>query len=326
MSAIRRGRRFLFAVSLVAWGSSAAAAPTAEDRVLAQSLAEEGRELMNAGEIPAACTKLAQSHRLDATLGTLLDLAQCHEKEGKVASACAEFKDAAAMARTMKDVDREESATRHAEALEGRLPQLVLLVPEAARGSLEITLDAAPIPRDAWGNKVPVDPGAHRIEARAPNKQTWSRDVVVAVTPGQTSVEVPVLADVPDERREARPIAPPAGAGNAAPESTSSLPTIGWITGGVGVAALGVGAFFGARTLSLKSDRDAHCAAGNVCDQEGVALDSDARSAATISTIGIVSGAVLVAAGVALVLVGNGKSAQTRTSVGANGAIIGARW
>src|SRR5688500_4004572 len=90
MSVTRRGRRWgiaaaLVAPVLVASARSASADPTPADRVLAESLAEEARELMNAGEVSAACAKLAQSHRVDATLSTLLDLAECHEKEGKIA-------------------------------------------------------------------------------------------------------------------------------------------------------------------------------------------------------------------------------------------------
>src|SRR5262245_23729372 len=124
----RRG--VLLAGALTLSASSAFGAPSPADRVLAESLFQEARDLMNADRVPEACAKFAESYRLDSTLGTLLNLAVCHEKEGKIASAWAEFKDAASMARANHQPDRDAMATKHAESLQGQLSYVVLLVPE----------------------------------------------------------------------------------------------------------------------------------------------------------------------------------------------------
>lgn len=64
---------------------------------------------------------------------------------------------------------------------------------------------------------------------------------------------------------------------------------------GMGLAGLTVGAIFGLKASSSKTD--ANCDAQNFCDAKPLA---DARSAATVSTIGFVAGGVFAAGGVLL--------------------------
>jgi hypothetical protein len=75
------------------------------------------------------------------------------------------------------------------------------------------------------------------------------------------------------------------------------------VLGGVGVVGLGVGAVFGFRAIDLKNQRSQYCDANNVCNSEqGVSLDRDARTAATLSTVSMIAGGVLAAGGLVLVL------------------------
>jgi hypothetical protein len=53
--------------------------------------------------------------------------------------------------------------------------------------------------------------------------------------------------------------------------------------------------------MGKKSDVDSHCS-GAVCDAVGFEAQEDAKSAATISTIGFIAGGVLLAGAVALVV------------------------
>src|SRR5256885_1547996 len=106
---------------------------------MAQALFDEARELLAAGKYPEACRKFAESQRLDPGGGPVLNLALCHEKEGKIATAWADFREALGAARRDRRAERENLAREHLETLEPRLPRLTVRVASDAR--VEVTLD-----------------------------------------------------------------------------------------------------------------------------------------------------------------------------------------
>lgn len=273
-----------------------AAAAQATDRVLAEAMFREGRELMEQNKVSEACAKFAESYRLDRALGTLVNLALCHEKDGKIGTAWAEFTDAAAEAAAQKD-DRETFARKHVAALEAELPRLRLVVAPAtaALAGVEIQLDGHSLGKAAWAFPLPIDPGEHTLSASAEGKQPFSMRVNVPKGLGLTDANVPALEDAP------KPVvveSPPIDA----PPPSSTQRTLGFIVGGVGAAGLLVGAGFGFSAISLKGDRNDRCnAQGTLCDAEGIDKDKQARDAATISTIGFIAGGALLAGGAVLV-------------------------
>src|SRR5450755_3617279 len=76
----------VFALSMSAWGSSTARAD-AHDPAAAEALFRDGRAAAQRGDWETACPKLRESQRLDPAAGTLLNLADCEEHRGKVATA-----------------------------------------------------------------------------------------------------------------------------------------------------------------------------------------------------------------------------------------------
>jgi hypothetical protein len=69
------------------------------DVAQAEALFRRGKESLAAGDHTRACSLLAESYRLDAATGTLLALALCHERQGKLVAAIDEYKDVVVRAR-----------------------------------------------------------------------------------------------------------------------------------------------------------------------------------------------------------------------------------
>jgi hypothetical protein len=300
----------LVASPLLAEGANTAAA---------ESLFQEGRALFQAERYAEGCPKLAESHRLAPATGTLLALALCHESEGRLASAWAEFTAVEGRARRDGRVDREELAREHAAALRPRLSTLTVDVPGdvATTPGLEVRLNGAVVGTASFGIAVPVDGGEHRIEVSATGKQAWNTVAHVNAESHVVRVSVPPLA----ERSTANVTAPAAtsAASNAtdAPPSTVSGTTmrnVGLVTAGAGVVALGIGSYL---ALDAKSDyenaRD-DCD-GTACTQKPYEETQSARSQGTTATVFLVVGGAAVAAGAALWLVA--PSAKKRQVGGA---------
>lgn len=255
---------------------------------------------MEQDKIAEACAKFAESYHLDRALGTLLNLAVCHEKEGKTATAWSEFSDAAAEATTEKD-ERLAFAQKRAAALAPELPRAQLAIAPAASSlaSLDIQVDKAHLGRGAWSSAIPLDPGEHEITAAADGKKTYHATFTIPKGPTVTSVNVPALENAPHE-------APPKGAPTS-PETPAeggggAQRSLGYVASALGIVGIGVGTAFGFRAMSLKDDRDGQCDPSHACSPSGVDSDKDARSAATLSTASFIAGGALLVGGVVLVL------------------------
>src|SRR5689334_12967515 len=101
----------------------------------AEALFRDGRALIRRGKLAPGCDKLAASERLETSVGTLLNLGDCREKLGKLASAWAAFRKAEAMARRAgSDDKRQAEAERRARQLEPKLSNLEIRVAQRNDG------------------------------------------------------------------------------------------------------------------------------------------------------------------------------------------------
>lgn len=273
------------------------------DAAAAEARFREGLKLMDDKNYDAACPKLAESNRQDPASGTLLALALCYERAGKLASAWSSYTDAAEQAKAEKKADREKAALQKVRELEPKLSKLTVVVSDEAKqiSGLFLTLDGAALGAGSWNVATPVDAGKHRIDASAAGYKSFSASVDVGADRDQKSVEVGALDKSAGE-------AAPARAGQAAPIADepapkSSLKTYGLVAGGIGVVALGVGTVFALNAKKKNNDSNSDCS-GNVCGDAGFAARQDARSAGNAATVAFIAGGVLVATGVTLYVVG----------------------
>ena len=173
--------------------------------------------------------------------------------------------------------DREKFARARAKALEPKLLRTTLAVANPPEG-LVLKLDGKELPSDAWGSPIPLDPGEHSLEATAPGKKPWTSSFVATAENPNRRVVVPVLeakdiapsnppgieqpGSAPQVAEATPAIAAPAvatappgalepqtetTAGQASPRRSRHfrLWTGPYVAGGVGLAALGVGIYFG---------------------------------------------------------------------------------
>jgi len=297
------------AAALAALGTLAIAAPAAaqNDPVAASALFSEGRKLAVQKRYEEACPKFEESQRLDPGIGTQFNLADCWENVGRTASAWAQFLDVAAAAKVAGQRDRERVARQRAAQLEPRLSRLTVSV-RVEHPGLAVSKDGTALGRTAWSSAVPIDPGEHVIEARAPGRKTWSQSVVVEKQAADARVTVPELAPEPQAAAAPRRLE-----STQAPERDAPVPagrtqrTLGFVVGGVGVAGLVAGSVFGLRARSKNDEAKEICAGRpHACSEreqtEYAALVNDAKSARTLAIVGFAAGAAAVGAGIALVL------------------------
>jgi hypothetical protein len=287
---LRLGSRSVACLVFACVALGARPARADNDAAAAQALFDEAKALTAAGKYEEACPKFLASLKLDQKPGAAINLADCYEKSGKLASAWARYVEAATLAERVHQADRQQYAKDHASVLEPLLSRLTIAVAAPVSG-MQVRRDGEPIDAAVLGSALPVDAGQHVIEVTAPGKKPWSSTVTVAAGAAQVKIDVPTLEDAPPE------------AGPAAPSGPSGLGAqriAGIALASVGLAGVVVGAAFGGIAASKWSGVLAtHCHnSPTMCDPTGIALAGDAKQAATISTVGFVAGGVVLATGV----------------------------
>lgn len=322
-SPLRASRAVLFPATLglgLVLTTSLGWAQTSDD-ALAESLFQDGKRLMDAGQLDAACPKLAESHRLAPAGGTAIAVGMCFEKAGKTASAWAAFTDALAIANRDRRTDRATFATARISELDVKLARVAITVPIKVRTlpNVTLTLDGRPLNKAAWDTRTPIDPGTHKITASADGHKTAEDEFTIK--PAETlSVEAPIPVPggasssspgaAPTATTSAAPAHPSApGSATPAPPATSGdaaiiRPTLvpGLVVAGIGVAALAVGGGFGLSAIDKTKQANDACPTSRCGDANAVSLNDKAGTHATIATVLMPAGAAAMAVGTFLVL------------------------
>lgn len=301
----RRGAALcLLSLALLSTAPASALAQTSpRDKAAAEALFDRGLELMRQGKDKQACETLERSQAIEPGVGTMLYLAECYEKLGRTASAWAMYREAASAAQAQGQADRAKVGAARAEHLTPTLSKLTLNVPaEAAVAGLVISRNGSEVPAAAYGIALPVDPGEQQLSAAAPGYAPWSLNVQLPANGARVEIDVPPLAPLPqseiaasgpgasaDQAGQAAHPTPLTAANAPAPKSSFHKP-LAYALGGVGLVALGLGSYFGARAISENNSATDLCTDGICRTQEGLDHDSAARSAATAANVLVVGG------------------------------------
>jgi tetratricopeptide (TPR) repeat protein len=292
--------------------AGAAHAQSASDQADAQF--QRGKALMAEGEIAEACAAFDESQRLDPSPATVMNQANCRERNGQLATARALFLEAAQQTSAMREPKWKKThatATGLAARLDPRLSTLRIdVAPGNVVEGLEVTRDGAIVTTASWNRALPVDGGTYRISARAPDRVAWTETVTIAVEREARLVEVPRLDPV---LRAPEPSIDRAGAGpDAVPaRPTPAMPVAGGSTWtgkrkvavglvAVGVAELGAGTVLGLLSNRKRNETDTLCPDPQVrCDaaDRANALSASARRLAIGADVafGLAAGAATAA-------------------------------
>jgi hypothetical protein len=271
------------------------------DRALAEELFRQGQALVEAKRYAEACPKFAESQRLDPGTGTLLNLAACHQAEGKLASAWTEYSTAITLSQRDNRPDRVAFAEERLKEIEPKLSRLTIELSAAAdTPGLVIKLDGAVVGRPALGVAVPVDPGTHNVEASATGKQPWQATVDIPAGPASKSVVIPALVDAPKGSEAAAAGAATPGKDSAPSDAGNTQRVIAYTLGGAGIVGIGIGTAFGLSAISKNDESKNEGCQGNQCTAAAAEIRKDAQAAGNASTIAFIAGGALLAGGVVL--------------------------
>jgi hypothetical protein len=282
----------------------------------AEVLFRDGRALIKQGKLAQGCAKIEASERLESSVGTLLNLGDCRERLGKVASAWAAFRKAEAQAKHAGGDDkREDEARRRALALEPNMPSLTIGLSAPIDG-LVLRRNGELIDPALVGTAIPLDPGNYTITAEAPGRAPWRADVVIqfkakrrlVVPPLGVGARAPVPGTIAAEPRRSGPV-------RVERSVWSPWRKLSAVLGVGGVAAVGAGVYFQMRASDQEKESDARCPLVVCNDPAALKLNDDARTNARRSNIFYIGGAVAVGSAVALWFIGGPTETTVVTPV-----------
>jgi hypothetical protein len=300
------------------------AAPVAfADAPDADLLFRQGRASADAGDYPHACVAFTESFRLDPAPGTMLNLADCEQHIGRLASAWGHF---VHLEKVLPATDeRREVARERATTLAPRVPWMTVVLAPDAPPDARVFRDDVEIDSPSLGLLLPVDPGSHTLLIVAPGRDARTMAVVaverevvrVVVSLGPSSPAAGVVSRVPAVLPDpvvAREVARPAPTHTAA-----------WLVGAAGIASLGVGTYFGARALAERSISDGGCTGGVCSSAMGLQAYESARSDARVSDVALGIGIVGLAVG-GYLLLRSGTDAPASTALRVTATGVGGAW
>jgi hypothetical protein len=278
-----------------------ARADALHDKAAAEALFREGLRLMQAGQLDAACPKLAESERLDPAAGTLLNLAGCYERVGQLASAWVSFDEAIRASQARGRADWESLARRKAADLEPRIPRVrITLPPDPPPRGMAIDRDGSAVQSAEIGTPVPVDPGMHTVTVNAPGRVPW-HESFEALDGKTVDVAVPVLALAATVASGEGPPTEIDRPSPARPVDRGRIPrTVGYSMVAFGGASL----IFGGVAVAVALHDKAGCTPYPDCASTpgGARANDAAHSWATVATVSFIAGASLAAIGLTVAL------------------------
>ena len=235
----------------------------ADDVAKADRLFREGLALKDTN-VTQACVKFEESLQYNTqAIGTLLNVALCDERLGRIASAVGKYREARDRAREQNLPEHLAAAEERIAKLEPDLPHITITFTEPPTDDTRILIDDKVIPLER-AIRQPEDPGKRVIVVTAPGRVTF-----------KTTIELRL-------RQVAEVVIP-----RLAPSVANTRRTLGKIITASGGAALATGITLG---LVARSRYNSVDCAETICDSNDDHLVTE--SARTLGTVGTVVGII----------------------------------
>ncbi|HRI72532.1 MAG TPA: hypothetical protein PK156_50195, partial [Polyangium sp.] len=160
--------------SVVGFGSAYADEPDSKAR--AQALFLEGRDAIDGGDWATGCPKIRASLELFVVANSHFTLAQCNERDGKLASALEHWERGLELVGPTDQ--RAGVAKEHIATLEPHVPRLRVIVPPVS-GHAQVFLDDVELTAAVLSTPLRVDPGKHVLLVRAEGRRDNRTEISV---------------------------------------------------------------------------------------------------------------------------------------------------
>jgi hypothetical protein len=276
----------------------------------AAALFSAAKDLAAKGQWSEACPKFEAAERKEPALGTLMNLADCHEHTQLIARAWGEWRLAYEQAKKARDDSRADLAKRRAEGLEPRLPRLKVNV-GGMQSDLSVWRDDKQLESAEYNTELPIDLGTRTITVRRGSDVVATKTVDMKEKAHETVAfdldaiakdhPAPAQTSAGSKSGDGRVVQTNTVVVNGGQQSapTPALKVAGNIFLGVGLTAIVTGGAFEGIAFALKSGTK--CVASpmdatlQLCSPSGV---SSLGTAATLADAGLgvmIGGAVFVA-------------------------------
>jgi hypothetical protein len=326
------------ALALVFARGNAFAQPVDESaRSAARNLGYEGVAAFQAKDYPTALTKLEKAYRVLQAPSLGLWSGRALRESGKWVEAAERFREVSRLSVSSGDTALQEKSKKEAAAelseLAPRIPSIVLAIEGASSDDVGVTLDKVKVAPALIGERLPTNPGTHRIEA-VRGAEHVSAEVTIAASESKP-VTLRFKSGGAAPTAEA-PAARPAAEGSTTPETAAPVPaadqegssnplrTVGWVAIGVGGAGLVVGTVTSILLFNKQSELESNpSCANNACTADQRDAVESYNGLRPITSAAFIAGGVLAAGGLALVLFTPSSSGgDVKVSIGPGSARV----
>jgi hypothetical protein len=265
-----------------------------------------GVEAYQAENWPLASEKLEKAFAVLKAPSLGLWSARALAKQGKLVEAADRYLEVARLTIMGGDAEVQRKAQADAQteltATQQQIPSVVIEVRGGDPAALQLLIDGTNVSSQLIGEAAPLNPGRHIVEGTLDGVRVTSEVMLAAGEQKPVVLDFAAGQVTPSTKPVPVPTQPPPDQPTAKGPSTRR--TLGWVMLGGGAAGLVVGGVVGGMAISKRStlDENPACADDRDCPKS-MSDDVDSLNRfRTISTIGLITGGTLAAAGVVLLV------------------------